>query len=151
MPQCFSSHNVSLHLCLFSLRFSSLSFVLSCLLSLSLSVSLCLCLRVLCCCVVWCVARLGTQKKPSVCRFKTSPCVPAPRPHVVRVMLCNLFVVNSNSQFWTFSRPPPDQNFALFSLSRHNFQNYSFSWEVFSWNCEGGSRPNSTQSASLGS
>ena len=49
-----------------------------CLLSLSLSFSVSVW-----CCVVWCVARLGTQKKTSVCRFKTSPCVPAPRAHVL--------------------------------------------------------------------
>ena len=56
--------------------------------SVSVSVSVCCCVLVcMVCvvcvfCVVWCVARLGTQKKPSVRRFKTSPCVPAPRAHV---------------------------------------------------------------------
>ena len=48
-------------------------------------VCVCVCVFVcVCCvvCVVWSVARLGTQKKTSVCRFKTSPCVPAPRAHV---------------------------------------------------------------------
>ena len=56
-----------------------------------------LCVCVLCCvlgcvsgvlCVV-CVPRLGTRKKPPVCRFKTTPCVQAKRAHVethVRVM-----------------------------------------------------------------
>ena len=29
---------------------------------------------------VWCV--VWHAEKTSVCRFKTSPCVPAPRPHV---------------------------------------------------------------------
>ena len=69
----------------------SLSFSVSLCLSLSLSVSLCLslCLSV---CVVWCVwcPRVYVQKhlrvyvrNASVCRFKTSPCVPAPRPHVI--------------------------------------------------------------------
>ena len=29
---------------------------------------------------VWCV--VWYAEKTSVCRFKTSPCVPAPRPHV---------------------------------------------------------------------
>ena len=62
-----------------------------------LSVCLWLCLRVLllllflvlwCVCGVWC----ETLEKPTVCRFKTSPCVPAPRPHVethVRVVPAN--------------------------------------------------------------
>ena len=70
--------------------------VLSCLvlsfsvffLCLSLSLSPCdvvcdsacgVCRCVVCCAVVWCVC--GTLKTP-VCRFKTSPCVPAPRAHV---------------------------------------------------------------------
>ena len=84
-----------------SLRFSSLSFVLSCLLSLSsFSVSHCLspslspcvvlCVVAWCCvvvvwllcCVVWCGV-WHAEIKPSVCRFKTSPCVPAPRAHVL--------------------------------------------------------------------
>ena len=79
------SLSVSLCFCLFSLSLS---------LFLSVSVSVSLCLRVVLCvvvlcgvcgvvCVVWCVARLGTQKKTSVCRCKTSPCVPAPRAHVL--------------------------------------------------------------------
>ena len=85
-----------IHFTLLSLSFS-VHFL--CPLSLSLSV----CLRVLLCvlCVLWCVwcvvvcvccvlvcvelcvARLGTQKKTSVCRFKTFPCVPAPPAHVL--------------------------------------------------------------------
>ena len=149
MPRCFSSHNVSLHICLFSLLisislhlclffcsslllffsrlsfsllssllliFSSLvfhlllSFIFSLLSSLLFSlfrlvvssssvfflcpsVSLHLCLRVLCCVllrrVVWCcvcVVVCGAAwhaEKTSVCRFKTSPCVPAPRAYVL--------------------------------------------------------------------
>ena len=72
--------------------------------SVSVSVSLCLCLRVVLCCVVcvlrgvvWCgcvcvvwvcvcvcgVVSAWHAEKTSVCRFKTSPCVPAPRAHVV--------------------------------------------------------------------
>ena len=71
-----------------------------------LSVCLWLCLRVLlcvvvccCCCYVSCCGCVcvrcvwcETLEKPTVCRFKTSPCVPAPRPHVethVRVVPAN--------------------------------------------------------------
>ena len=73
----------------------SLSLSVSLCLSLSLSVSLCVCLSLSLClsvCVVWCVwcPRVYVQKhlrvyvqNASVCRFKTSPCVPAPRPHVI--------------------------------------------------------------------
>ena len=68
------SLSVSLCFCLFSLSLS-LCFCLS--LSLCLSVSVWCCV-LWCCvvCVVWCVARLGTQKKP--------PCVDAKRPRVYR-------------------------------------------------------------------
>ena len=39
-----------------------------------------------CCVCVWCGVVCGEAwhaKKTSVCRFKTSPCVPAPRAHVL--------------------------------------------------------------------
>ena len=70
-------------LVLSSLLLSSL--LSSCLLCLSVSLcfslSLSLCLSV---CVVWCVWCLRVYvQNASVCRFKTSPCVPAPRPHVL--------------------------------------------------------------------
>ena len=59
---------------------------------------MCMCMSVVCCacvlkwlcvcvesvCGVVCVARLGMRKKP-VCRFKTSPCVPAKRVHVLNM------------------------------------------------------------------
>ena len=91
-----SSRFFSFHLLVSSLLLSSLVFscLVSCL-SLSLSVSLCVCLSLSLClsvCVVWCVwcPRVYVQKhlrvyvqNASVCRFKTSPCVPAPRPHVI--------------------------------------------------------------------
>ena len=83
--------------CLSSSVFPSLSvpvFFL-CLLPLSLSVSVCLCLRVLLCvvlcCVVVCGVWCGTLEKPrvstqhvSMCAFKTSPFVPAPRAHMLK-------------------------------------------------------------------
>ena len=85
----FSCIVLSLFLCL-SLSLSVSVFFLCLSLCFCLSLSLCLSVSVWCCvlwccvvCVVWCVARLGTQKKPSVCRCKTSPCVPAPRAHVL--------------------------------------------------------------------
>ena len=71
--------------CLFS---SCLSFSVSLCLSLSLSVSVSLSLSPCggVCCACWCGVVFGvwcgTQKKNYVCRFKTSPCVPAPRAHV---------------------------------------------------------------------
>ena len=170
MLRCFSSHNVSLHLCLFSLlisislhlclffcsslllffsRLSSSLVLSSCLLVFlsssvllffssscvlfhlllsllfhllfsifrlffslfrlvvsSFSVSLCLspslspcvvlCGVVWCCfvlCVVCGVRCCGVRRwRTSVCTFKTSPCIPAPRPHVethVRVVPAN--------------------------------------------------------------
>ena len=87
----------SIVLSLFLSLFLCLSFsVFFLCLSLSLSVPVCPCLRVslwwllLLLCLVcmslwsWCVRAVwwGTLKT-SVCTFKTSPCVPAPRPHVV--------------------------------------------------------------------
>ena len=76
---------------LLSSRLVSSRLVLSlflCLLYLSLSVSLCPCLRVSlwswCVRAVWCVTL-----KTSVCTFKTSPCMQAPRAHAfqhVRVL-----------------------------------------------------------------
>ena len=43
-----------------------------------------LCGVVLCCvCGVVCGAAWHAKEKTSVCRFKTSPCVPAPRAHVL--------------------------------------------------------------------
>ena len=86
--------------CLFSPlsspRFSfivSSSLFLSCpVLSVSLSLSVSLCLRVVLCCVLCLCCVCGVvcgaawhAEKTSVCRFKTSPCVPAPRAHVVPV------------------------------------------------------------------
>ena len=43
-------------------------------------------------CVVWCVCGVVCSaawhaEKTSVCRFKTSPCVPAPRAHVCATSL----------------------------------------------------------------
>ena len=77
----------------------SVSLCLSLCFSLSLSVSVCLCLcvslslspcGVVCCvlcCVVLCVCVVcgaaWHAENASVCRFKTSPCVPAPRAHVL--------------------------------------------------------------------
>ena len=73
---------LSLFLCL-SLSLSVSVFFLCLSLCFCLSLSLCLSVSVWCCvlwccvvCVVWCVARLGTQKKP--------PCVDAKRPRVYR-------------------------------------------------------------------
>ena len=87
----------SFSLLVFSLLLSSLFF--SCLvsLSLSLSVSLCFCLSlspcgvvccVVCCVVLCCVCGVVCgaawhAENASVCRFKTSPCEPAPRAHVL--------------------------------------------------------------------
>ena len=77
----FLSWLVSLSLSLSLVLSLSLSFSLCfCLLSLSLSVYVCLCLCVVWC-VVWCL-RVYVQNA-SVCRFKTSPCVPAPRAHML--------------------------------------------------------------------
>ena len=85
----FSSLVLSL---LFRLPFS----LCPCLLSLSSSsVSVCLCLRVLLRVVLWCVVVCGvwcgTLEKPrvstqhvSMCAFKTSPFVPAPRAHMLK-------------------------------------------------------------------
>ena len=77
-----SSH-MSLHMsCFFSCLVSSLF------LCLSLCLCLCVNLSVLCgvCGVPVCTfkkrLRVSVQNA-SVCRFKTSPCVPAPRPHVL--------------------------------------------------------------------
>ena len=107
--ECPTPHTRRTSLAFFSsLLFSSLAFlsclVFSCLvsLSLSLSVSVSVLCYVVCVVVVvvslwswcvWCVCvYCGTVKKRekkvcvyktlSVCRFKTSPCVPAPSPHV---------------------------------------------------------------------
>ena len=93
------SFSISLSLSLFlylhhlslSLSFSVFFLCLSLFLSVSVSVSLCLCLRVVwccvvLCCVVWCGVVCGAAwhaEKTSVCRFKTSACVPAPRAHVL--------------------------------------------------------------------
>ena len=78
----FSCLVLSLFLCL-SLSLSVSVFFLCLSLCFCLSLSLCLSVSVWCCvlwccvvCVVWCVARLGTQKKP--------PCVDAKRPRVYR-------------------------------------------------------------------
>ena len=93
---CEASHSGLSGLAFSSSRFFSFLF-LSCFvsLSLSLSVSLCVCLSLSLClsvCVVWCVwcPRVYVQKhlrvyvqNASVCRYKKSPCVPAPRPHVL--------------------------------------------------------------------
>ena len=87
------SFSVSLCLSL-SLAASVFFLCLSLFMSVSVSVSLCLCLRVVCCgvCVVlWCVVMCGCVvwcpsvyvQNASVCRSKTSPCVPAPRAHVL--------------------------------------------------------------------
>ena len=93
----FFSQSFSLSLFLFLSISLSLSFSLSLFLSLSLSFfpsccGLCVCMWGLwCVCGVWC----GTLKKKvkkhvcrsqhaSVCRFITSPCVPATRPHALR-------------------------------------------------------------------
>ena len=103
----FSCLVLSLFLCLFlclSLFLSSFSVSLCLCLCVSLSLSPCgvvvlcgvvwcvWCVCVLCCvvcCVVLCVcgvvcgAAWHAEKTSSVCRFKTSPCVPAPRAHVL--------------------------------------------------------------------
>ena len=97
----FSSLSVPVFFLCLCLSLSLSSFSVSVSVSVSISVSVCCCVLVCVVCVVWCVARLGTQKKPSVRRFKTSPCVPAPRAHVethVRV------VPVQTERFWTYTR-----------------------------------------------
>ena len=105
---------------------------------LSLFLSLCLCLRVVVCgvCVVWCAVSCGLcavccacwcgccccvvlcggvwcvvwhAEKTSMCRFKTSPCVPAPRPHVskhagVVAVHTGTFLNLHTEVFWTDTR-----------------------------------------------
>ena len=96
---------------LFSLSFSPS-------LSLSLSLSLCLCLSLspcgvvvlcLCVCVFVCIAARWKRvknpcvwtEKPSVCAFKTSPCIPAPRAHVFQhVRVVPVYAVT----FWIYTR-----------------------------------------------
>ena len=76
----FSFLVLSLFLCLSV----SLCFCLSLSLCLSVSVWCCVLCCVLCCVVLYCVCGVvcgaaGHAENASVCRFKTSPCVPAPR------------------------------------------------------------------------
>ena len=90
----------SLGLLIFSYLDPVLSFVLSSLVfSLSLSPCVVVCCA-LCCgvCAVWCVVR-HTWKKP--CVDSTSPCVPAPRPHVVTHV--RVVPVHTGT-FWTYTR-----------------------------------------------
>ena len=114
------------------LLWSCLSFSVS--VCLSLFLSLCLCLRVVvcgvcvvscglcavccacwcgCCCCVWCVVVFGCvvwhAEKTSVCRFKTSPCVPAPRLACVKTCGRGVGthgdVLNLHTEvFWTDTR-----------------------------------------------
>ena len=130
--------SLSLHfLCLLSLSSFSVSLSLSlsvpvCL-SLSLSVPVCPCLRVLLwrlllcrVCVslwswsvrvVWCC----TLKKKTVCTFKTSPCVPAPRPHVVT--LAGVVPVHTGGVLNVHTERGVSSNHSLYLIKLFSFSN----------------------------